>query len=122
MLLDKGGPNYILDDIITVHKENIDNANLTEWTKGLSSPEEDKSVKILGDSYFITDDYFTNKTSTVEKIEMPQRNEGETILEYTKRIGTILPKDNNPFFPSWVSNDMSVGDLDVSGILIKSTK
>ena len=122
MLLDKGGPNYILDDIITVHKENIDNANLTEWTKGLSSPEEDKSVKILGDSYFITDDYFTNKTSTVEKIEMPQRNEGETILEYAKRIGTILPKDNNPFFASWVSNDMSIGDLDVSGILIKSTK
>ena len=122
MLLDKGGPNYILDDIITVHKENIDNANITEWTKGLDNDQENASVKILGDSYFITDDYFTNKTSTVEKIEMPQRNEGETILEYTKRIGTILPKDNNPFFPSWVSNDMSVGDLDVSGILIQSTK
>jgi len=123
MLLDKGGANYILDDIISVHKANIDKAQTVEWTKGLNNLEgaENASVKILGGSYFITDDYFTNKTSTVTKIEMPQRLEGESILDYTKRIGTIMPKDTNPFFPSWVSNDMSIGDLDVSGILIKST-
>ena len=124
MLLDKGGANYILDDIISVHKQNIDKAQTIEWTKGLNNLEgaENASVKILGGSYFITDDYFTNKTSTVTKVEMPQRNEGESILDYTKRIGTLLPKDVNPFFPSWVSNDMSIGDLDVSGILIKSAK
>ena len=83
--------------------------------------------KLIGEtkkhlSYFITDDYFTNKTSTVTKIEMPQRLEGESILDYTKRIGNIVPKDTNPFFPSWVSNDMSVGDLDVSGILVTGGK
>ena len=124
MLLDKGGANYILDDIISVHKQNIDKAQTIEWTKGLNNLEgaENASVKILGGSYFITDDYFTNKTSTVTKVEMPQRNEGESILDYTKRIGAILPKDVNPFFPSWVSNDMSIGDLDVSGILIQSAK
>ena len=124
MLLDKGGANYILDDIISVHKANIDKAQTVEWTKGLNNLEgaENASVKILGGSYFITDDYFTNKTSTVTKIEMPQRLEGESILDYTKRIGNIVPKDTNPFFPSWVSNDMSVGDLDVSGILVTGAK
>jgi len=124
MLLDKGGQNYILDDIISVHKQNIDKAQTIEWTKGLNNLEgaENASVKILGGSYFITDDYFTNKTSTVTKVEMPQRNEGESILDYTKRIGTLLPKDVNPFFPSWVSNDMSIGDLDVSGILVTGAK
>jgi hypothetical protein len=122
MLLDKGGQNYILDDIIAVHKENIDKAHTVAWTKGLDNDQENASVKILGDSYFISEDYFTNKTSTVKKVEMPQRLEGESILDYTKRIGTIVPKDVNPFFPSWVSNDMSIGDLDVSGILIQSAK
>jgi len=122
MLLDIGGANYILDDIIKVHKENINKAQTVEWTKGLSNDQENASVKILGDSYFITDDYFTNKTSIVTKVEMPQRNEGESILDYTKRIGTLIPKDVNPFFPSWVSNDMSIGDLDVSGILVTGAK
>ena len=122
MLLEKGGANYILDDIISVHKKNIDKAHIVAWTQGLDNEQENASVKILGGSYFITDDYFTNKTSTVTKVEMPQRQDGESILAYTKRIGTILPKDTNPFFPSWVSNDMSIGDLDVAGILVKSTK
>ena len=124
MLLDKGGANYILDDIISVHKANIDKAQTVEWTKGLNNLEgaENASVKILGGSYFITDDYFTNKTSTVTKVEMPQRLDGESILDYVKRIGTIVPKDTNPFFASWVSNDMSIGDLDVSGILVKDAK
>ena len=122
MLLDKGGANYILDDIIAVHKENIDKAHTVAWTKGLDNDQEDASVKILGGSYFISEDYFTNKTSTVTKIEMPQRLKGESILDYTKRIGNIVPKDDNPFFPSWVSNDMSVGDLDVSGILVTGAK
>ena len=53
---------------------------------------------------------------------MPQRLDGESILDYVKRIGTIVPKDTNPFFASWVSNDMSIGDLDVSGILVKDAK
>ena len=122
MLLDKGGKNFILDDIIAVHKENIDKAHTVAWTKGLSDDHENASVKILGGSYFITEDYFANKTSTVTKVEMPQRLDGESILDYTKRIGNIVPKDTNPFFPSWVSNDMSVGDLDVSGILVTGAK
>jgi len=122
MLLDKGGENFILDDIIAVHKENIDKAQTIKWTEGLSNDQENASVKILGGTYFITDDYFINKTSTVTKVEMPQRNEGESILDYTKRIGTLVPQDVNPFFPSWVSNDMSIGDLDVSGILVTGAK
>ena len=36
MLLEKGGANYILDDIIAVHKQNIDKAQTIQWTQGLS--------------------------------------------------------------------------------------
>jgi len=119
MLMDKGGPNYILDDIIAVHKENINAKSLSKWTEGLDGPQENAAVQILGGSYVITDKYFDGKQATKQKIEMPQRKEGETIGAYVERIGSIIPKKTDHYLPSWVSNDMSVGDLEVSGLFIK---
>ena len=119
MLMDKGGPNYILDDIIAVHKENINAKSLTKWTEGLDTDQENAAVQILGGSYVITDAYFDGKQATKQKIEMPQRKEGETIGAYVERIGSIIPKKTDHYLPSWVSNDMSVGDLEVSGLFIK---
>mgnify|MGYP003133794818 FL=1 len=119
MLMDKGGPNYILDDIIAVHKENINAKSLTKWTEGLDTDQENAAVQILGGSYVITDAYFDGKQATKQKIEMPQRKDGETIGAYVERIGSIIPKKTDHYLPSWVSNDMSVGDLEVSGLFIK---
>lgn len=119
MLMDKGGPNYILDDIIAVHKENINAKSLKKWTEGLDTDQENAAVQILGGSYVITDAYFDGKQATKQKIEMPQRKEGETIGAYVERIGSIIPKKTDHYLPSWVSNDMSVGDLEVSGLFIK---
>ena len=119
MLMDKGGPNYILDDIIAVHKENINAKSLKKWTEGLDTDQENAAVQILGGSYVITDAYFDGKQATKQKIEMPQRKEGETIGAYVERIGTIIPKKTDHYLPSWVSNDMSIGDLEVSGLFIK---
>ena len=119
MLMDKGGPNYILDDIINVHKENINAKSLSKWTEGLDTDQENAAVKILGGTYVITDAYFDGKQATKQKIEMPQRKEGETIGAYVERIGSIIPKKTDHYLPSWVSNDMSVGDLEVSGLFIK---
>lgn len=119
MLTDKGGPNYILDDIINVHKENINAKSLSKWTEGLDTDQENAAVQILGGSYVITDAYFDGKQATKQKIEMPQRKEGETIGAYVERIGSIIPKKTDHYLPSWVSNDMSVGDLEVSGLFIK---
>ena len=119
MLMDKGGPNYILDDIINVHKENINAKSLSKWTEGLDTDQENAAVQILGGSYVITDAYFDGKQATKQKIEMPQRKEGETIGAYVERIGSIIPKKTDHYLPSWVSNDMSVGDLEVSGLFIK---
>ena len=122
MLMDKGGPNYILDDIINVHKENINAKSLSKWTEGLDTDQENAAVKILGGTYVITDAYFDGKQATKQKIEMPQRKEGETIGAYVERIGSIIPKKTDHFLPSWVSNDMSIGDLEVSGLFIKGIK
>ena len=122
MLMDKGGPNYILDDIINVHKENINAKSLSKWTEGLDTDQENAAVQILGGSYVITDAYFDGKQATKQKIEMPQRKEGETIGAYVERIGSIIPKKTDHFLPSWVSNDMSIGDLEVSGLFIKGIK
>ena len=119
MLTDKGGPNYILDYIINVHKENINAKSLSKWTEGLDTDQENAAVQILGGSYVITDAYFDGKQATKQKIEMPQRKEGETIGAYVERIGSIIPKKTDHYLPSWVSNDMSVGDLEVSGLFIK---
>jgi len=119
MLMDKGGPNYILDDIIAVHKENINAKSLTKWTEGLDTDQENAAVQILGGSYVITDKYFDGKQATKQKIEMPQRKEGETIGAYIERIGNIIPKKTDYYLPSWVSNDMSIGDLEVSSLFIK---
>ena len=102
MLVNQRHPNYILNDLISTYKGSMNDARLQELQTRIDG--------IQG-----TTAYFTKKTPSNANMVVPQRLEGEGVLEYVKRAKKLIKRNDN--LPSVITGD-NIETLDISDLFI----
>jgi len=113
MLVNQRHPNYILNDLISSYKGSMDDARLKELQTKIDglvgTTETDKTF------YIMPTEYFTKKTPSNANMIMPQRLEGEGVLEYVKRAKKLIKRNDN--LPSVITGQ-TIETLDISDLFI----
>jgi len=113
MLVNQRHPNYILNDLISTYKGSMNDARLKELQTKIDgivgTTATDKTF------YIMPTDYFTNKTPSNANMVVPQRLEGEGVLEYVKRAKKLIKRNDN--LPSVITGD-NIETLDISDLFI----
>ena len=113
MLVNQRHPNYILGDLISSYKGSMDDARLKELQTKIDglvgTTETDKTF------YIMPTEYFTKKTPSNANMIMPQRLEGEGVLEYVKRAKKLIKRNDN--LPSVITGQ-TIETLDISDLFI----
>ena len=65
--------------------------------------------------YIMPSEYFTNKIPAMANIEVPPRNENETISAYINRVQGLIKENNS--LPSVITGD-AIETLDVSDLFV----
>ena len=113
MLVNQRHPNYILNDLISTYKGSMNDARLKELQTRIDgivgTTATDKTF------YIMPTDYFTKKTPSNANMVVPQRLEGEGVLEYVKRAKKLIKRNDN--LPSVITGD-NIETLDISDLFI----
>ena len=113
MLVNQRHPNYILNDLISTYKGSMNDARLQELQTRIDGIQgttaTDKTF------YIMPTEYFTKKTPSNANMVVPQRLEGEGVLEYVKRAKKLIKRNDN--LPSVITGD-NIETLDISDLFI----
>jgi len=113
MLVNQRHPNYILNDLISTYKGSMNDARLQELQTKIDgivgTTATDKTF------YIMPTEYFTKKTPSNANMVVPQRLEGEGVLEYVKRAKKLIKRNDN--LPSVITGD-NIETLDISDLFI----
>ena len=121
MLTNPRSPNYILQDVIDVYKSKINDASFKDL-EGRIMGMRNTMKKTMGGEveafktyYIMPSEYFTAKVPAMANIEVPPRNENETISAYINRVQGLIKENNS--LPSVITGD-AIETLDVSDLFV----
>ena len=121
MLTNPRSPNYILNDVVNVYKSRIDDASFKALEGQINGMRNTMSTSMQGDVekfktyYIMPSEYFTSKIPSLNNIQVPARNENETISSYIQRVQGLIKTNNS--LPSVITGDTNE-TLDVSDLFV----
>ena len=121
MLTNPRSPNYILQDVIDVYKSKIKDASFKDLEGRIDGMRNTMKQTMGGEVeafktyYIMQSEYFTNKIPAMANIEVPPRNENETISAYINRVQGLIKENNS--LPSVITGD-AIETLDVSDLFV----
>ena len=121
MLTNPRSPNYILQDVIDVYKSKINDASFKDLEGRIMGMRNTMKTTMQGEVeafktyYIMPSEYFTAKVPAMANIEVPPRNENETISAYINRVQGLIKENNS--LPSVITGD-AIETLDVSDLFV----
>jgi len=121
MLMDEKSENYIMNDLINVYGARVNEEVRENW-KGILSEDEALSVSTLtsgGTDYvFNTQTYWKGKVPEQPKLDLPKKNEGETVIGYIKRVQKITKAEGKKYLSEWQTGEFTTDSLDATQFII----
>jgi len=121
MLMDEKSPNYILNDLIGVYKARVKEEVDKDWM-GILSTNEQLAVSAITkggfDYSFDTTKYFSGKSSDAPLVQLPTKNEGESVFSYIERVQKVTKNNKDKYLPEWGTGNFVTDSLDMSSFII----
>ena len=121
MLMDEKSPNYILNDLIGVYKARVKEEIDKDWM-GILSADEQLAVSAITkggfDYSFDTTKYFSGKSSDAPSVQLPTKNEGESVFSYIERVQKVTKNNKDKYLPEWGTGNFVTDSLDMSSFII----
>ena len=121
MLMDEKSENYIMNDLVNVYGARVNEEVRENW-KGILNEDEALSVSTLttgGTDYvFNTQTYWKGKVPEQPKLELPPKNEGETVIGYIKRVQKITKAEGKKYLSEWQTGEFTTDSLDATQFII----
>jgi len=121
MLMDEKSPNYILNDLIGVYKARVKKEVDKNWM-GILSADEQLAVSSITkngfDYSFDTTKYFSGKSSDTPAVDLPLKNEGESVFSYIERVQKVTKTNKDKYLPEWGTGNFVTDSLDMSSFII----
>jgi len=121
MLMDEKSPNYILNDLIGVYKSRVKEEVVKDWM-GILSADEQLAVSAITkggfDYSFDTTKYFSGKSSDAPSVQLPTKNEGESVFSYIERVQKVTKNNKDKYLPEWGTGNFVTDSLDMSSFII----
>ena len=116
MLANPRSENYILNDVITVYKPNIDQMKINNLKTKIDILDKQVGGKEFKTHYIVPSTYFNNKTPKGGNVVVPPRLENEDIQSYIQRLQKKgITKESS--MPSTMT-DVFLNDDDFGNIFI----
>ena len=121
MLMDEKSENYIMNDLVNVYGARVNEEVRENW-KGILNEDEALSVSTLtsgGTDYvFNTQTYWKGKVPEQPKLDLPKKNEGETVIGYIKRVQKITKAEGKKYLSEWQTGEFTTDSLDATQFII----
>jgi hypothetical protein len=121
MLMDEKSENYIMNDLVNVYGARVNEEVRENW-KGILNEDEALSVSTLtsgGTDYvFNTQTYWKGKVPEQPKLDLPTKNDGETVIGYIKRVQKITKAEGKKYLSEWQTGEFTTDSLDATQFII----